>query len=338
MEHLMNFHQAPEFRDALQSASSALHMRFILVEKDYWVTKVLQNLAFSEFRDLIVFKGGTSLSKAVNCIDRFSEDVDLAILKGEGMSDYRLNKLMKSIEENITTGLEYQRGHPAEEKRGRNRRTFYDYPKTNSLDVFGNVSNQIQLEINTFTNPVPFQIANIESYVATFLRQNGFVDFIDQYFLHPFDLQVLTRERTFFEKLLSVIRLSYNGPDTLKKKIRHFYDLYKLYNLPDLHSTLLSDESFKMVDMVIQDDKANAFFTGEWMSHPLSECPLFKDIDHFWGALKSTYESELSQISWAPAIPSAEQIQMALHEFHTFLQRYDNFLKNGVLFTANEAK
>lgn len=57
------------------------------------------------------------------------------------------------------------------------------------------------------------------------------------------------------------------------------------------------------------------------------ECPVFKDIDHFWGALKSTNESELPQISWAPAIPSAEQIQMALHEFHAFLQRYDNFTK-----------
>jgi hypothetical protein len=38
MEHFMNFHEALEFRDALQSASSAMHMRFILVEKDYWVT------------------------------------------------------------------------------------------------------------------------------------------------------------------------------------------------------------------------------------------------------------------------------------------------------------
>ncbi len=327
MEYRMNFHQAPEFRDALQSASSAMHMRFILIEKDYWVTKVLQNLAFSEFRNLVVFKGGTSLSKAYNCIDRFSEDVDLAILKGEGMSDYRLNKLMKSIEENITAGLEYRRDHPAEEKRGRNRRTFYDYPQTNSSDDFGNVSNQIQLEINTFTNPVPFQMANIESYVATFLRQNGFVDFIGQYSLYPFNIQVQTLERTFFEKLLSVVRLSYNGPDALKKKIRHFYDLYKLYNLPGLHTTLLSDESFKMVDMVIRDDKANAFFSGEWMLHPLSECPIFKRIDQFWGALKSTYEFELPQISWASAIPSAEQIQSALHEYHAFIQRYDNFSK-----------
>jgi len=329
MEHNMIFHQAHEFRDALQSTASSLGIRFVLVEKDYWVTKVLQNLAFSDFRDLVVFKGGTSLSKAYNCIDRFSEDVDLAILKDEGSSDYRLNKLMKSIEECSTIGLEYQRGHPSEEKRGRNRRTFYDYPKTKSSDDFGNVSNQIQLEINTFTNPIPFQVVSIESYVAIFLRQNGFVDFIDKYSLHPFDLQVLTRERTFFEKLLSVVRLSYNSPEVLKKKIRHFYDLYKLYHLTDLHSKLLTDESFKMVERVIQDDKANAIFDGEWLSHPLSECPLFKEIDHFWGSLSSTYKTELSQISWAPVIPSPKEVQMTLVEIRDFLKRYDSNDENG---------
>jgi predicted nucleotidyltransferase component of viral defense system len=60
MEHSMTFHKAPEFREALQSASEAFGMRFVLVEKDYWVTMVLQNLAFSEYHDLVVFKGGTS--------------------------------------------------------------------------------------------------------------------------------------------------------------------------------------------------------------------------------------------------------------------------------------
>lgn len=324
MEHRMIFHQALEFREALQSAASALGMRFILVEKDYWVTKVLQNLAFSQFRDLVVFKGGTSLSKAYNCIDRFSEDIDMAILKGEGRSDNQLKKLMKSIEDCLTVGLEYQVDHLSEEKRGRNRRTFYDYPKTKASDDFGNVSNQIQLEINTFTNPVPFQVVSIESYVAIILRQNGFVDFIDKYSLHPFELQVLTRERTFFEKLLSLVRLSYNGPEALRKKIRHFYDLYKLYNLPDLHSTLLSDESFNLMEMVIKDDKANSTFAGEWLSHPLAECPLFSEIDSFWGVLISTYESELSQLSWAPVIPSAKEIQGVLVEFRGFLQRFDN--------------
>ena len=240
----MTFHLLPEFREALQAAAASFRMRPVLIEKDYWVTMVLRNLALSEFRDKVVFKGGTSLSKAYNCIDRFSEDVELAILKGEGMNDYRLNKLIKSVEKSITDGLEYQPNHPSEEKRGRNRKTFYRYLKTGTSDDLGNVKEEIQLEINSFTHPVPFEIASIESYVAKFLRENGFIRFIDDHQLHPFKLQVLSRERTFFEKLLSLVRLSYNGQEALKKKVRHFYDLHKLYHLPDLHPSLLSGRHF----------------------------------------------------------------------------------------------
>ncbi len=56
----MIFHQAPGFREALQSTAAALGIRFILVEKDYWVTRILQDLAFSEFRDLVQFQINTA--------------------------------------------------------------------------------------------------------------------------------------------------------------------------------------------------------------------------------------------------------------------------------------
>jgi len=48
--------------------------------KDYWVTEILRNLQNLEFRNAFVFKGGTSLSKAFNLINRFSEDVDLLFI------------------------------------------------------------------------------------------------------------------------------------------------------------------------------------------------------------------------------------------------------------------
>ena len=51
----------------------------VAIEKDWWVTLVL-NASFSlPYSKNIVFKGGTSLSKAWNLIERFSEDIDLAI-------------------------------------------------------------------------------------------------------------------------------------------------------------------------------------------------------------------------------------------------------------------
>ncbi len=54
-----------------------------LIEKDFWVCWSL-GLLFSidEFRDHLTFKGGTSLSKVYQAIDRFSEDVDIAIDRG----------------------------------------------------------------------------------------------------------------------------------------------------------------------------------------------------------------------------------------------------------------
>ena len=51
-----------------------------VIEKDFWVCWGLRRLfSLSEFRDHLTFKGGTSLSKVYQAIERFSEDVDVAI-------------------------------------------------------------------------------------------------------------------------------------------------------------------------------------------------------------------------------------------------------------------
>ena len=64
------------FKDLLLSASLHLSIPLAFVEKDYWITLVLGRLATSQYVNYSVFKGGTSLSKGYNLIERFSEDVD----------------------------------------------------------------------------------------------------------------------------------------------------------------------------------------------------------------------------------------------------------------------
>ena len=54
-------------------------IHLVAVEKDWWVTVVLKALFQTSCRESLIFKGGTSLSKGFNLIERFSEDVDLAI-------------------------------------------------------------------------------------------------------------------------------------------------------------------------------------------------------------------------------------------------------------------
>ena len=51
----------------------------LAIEKDWWVTVTLKALFQTDCRDSLIFKGGTSLSKGFNIIERFSEDIDLAI-------------------------------------------------------------------------------------------------------------------------------------------------------------------------------------------------------------------------------------------------------------------
>jgi predicted nucleotidyltransferase component of viral defense system len=51
----------------------------VVLEKDWWVTAVLRALFSLPYADSLSFKGGTSLSKCWNLIERFSEDVDIAI-------------------------------------------------------------------------------------------------------------------------------------------------------------------------------------------------------------------------------------------------------------------
>ena len=63
--------------DALEAGASVLGRPADLLEKDIWVVWALNVLFSSDIGDHLVFKGGTSLSKAYKAIDRFSEDVDL---------------------------------------------------------------------------------------------------------------------------------------------------------------------------------------------------------------------------------------------------------------------
>ncbi|MBQ3709807.1 MAG: nucleotidyl transferase AbiEii/AbiGii toxin family protein [Bacteroidales bacterium] len=68
------------------------------VEKDYWVTVMLQLIFDSELGEHIIFKGGTSLSKNGNLIERFSEDIDLTVnYEYFGLNDEPTKKQLKKL-------------------------------------------------------------------------------------------------------------------------------------------------------------------------------------------------------------------------------------------------
>lgn len=70
------------FKDILALVSDRTATNVEIIEKDYYVTMILKELAKAELP--IVFKGGTSLSKAFHVIDRFSEDIDITFTEHLG--------------------------------------------------------------------------------------------------------------------------------------------------------------------------------------------------------------------------------------------------------------
>ncbi len=91
----MYLHEDREiFKDVIEASSNYLGVSKETIEKDYYVTMILKRLA--HVKELpCVFKGGTSLSKCFQCIDRFSEDVDITF--AEHLGEARRKKLKYKV-------------------------------------------------------------------------------------------------------------------------------------------------------------------------------------------------------------------------------------------------
>jgi predicted nucleotidyltransferase component of viral defense system len=320
----MKLHESPkDFKAAIEAAAQHLKMRPVFIEKDYWVTFVLKNLSQSAYKDIVVFKGGTSLSKAYGCIERFSEDIDLAIVSPTDYTGSKLSTLLKKISSEITKGLSLIEGHEAENKMGKIRATVYSYNRVLDSSDFGVVKDYILVEINCFANPVPHNKKPIQTYIAQFLNESGQTDLIKEYELENFEVNVLSMQRTYFEKVLSVNRLSYEGKTKLEEKIRHFYDIHQLHYHEDLKGKILSTESYTILDAVRKDDEAFRTVAGDWQGKKIAESPLFDDIESSWKDLASSYETGLSGLIWAKQFASAEDVLRVLKEIKSFAILFD---------------
>lgn len=87
----MNIHIEKEiFALAIKETADSIDIMDYFIEKDYWISLVLKRLSESKYVDSVVFKGGTSLSKGHKLINRFSEDVDVAVIISPEMTDNKI--------------------------------------------------------------------------------------------------------------------------------------------------------------------------------------------------------------------------------------------------------
>ena len=294
----MKLHQNKElFQDAVLSASQRFAIPEIYVEKDYWVTLVLYEIFHSKIADQTIFKGGTSLSKCHKLIQRFSEDIDLVVLRNEGENDNHLKRKIRSISKIVENVLPEIQVDGLTNKKGNIRKTVHQYNRLFE-GSFGQVRDQLILEATWLGNYEPFTNKEVSCYVFEAMELAGQDALINEYGLRPFDVQVLSLERTFCEKIMSLVRFSQmDDPYTaLSNKIRHVYDIYLMLSDGSIKSFFLSGEFDKMLVKVGKDDFVSYKNNNAWLEEHPCTAIIFKEPDMTWDRIKSTYRTIFKEL------------------------------------------
>lgn len=212
------------------------------VRKDYFIIVMLRQLEESKYADCCVFKGGTSLSKAYpDFIERFSEDIDLTYIPNEELTNSQYSRKLKQIEKIMSKGGNLAK--ISEERNDRNKSSFISWEEDGG--------SRIKLEIGSSVRPDPYEKRTIKTYIQEYLEHIGNEEVIKEYDLNPVTLNTLCIERTFIDKVMAVKRHAYCG--SLQSKVRHIYDVVKLYNMPEIQTFLKDKAELKRLLSLTKD-------------------------------------------------------------------------------------
>lgn len=232
------------------------------VEKDFWVCFVLDLLfnGKSEGEPRLLFKGGTSLSKAYDLISRFSEDIDITVYREDighstdiaTMQDWGKNKRNAYLDQIKTTCSTYILGDLKDrlilqiqnelknagismpalqvtiDPTDKDQQTLLvEYP---SLEASGNddyIESKVKIEAGAKSALDPSQLITIKPYVAQ--------EFIGGDLSVP-NVNCIAPERTFWDKAVIAhgLRAWFEARNSLRNNgnriSRHYYDLHMLFN------------------------------------------------------------------------------------------------------------
>lgn len=214
-------HDEELFREVIQSTAAEMNMPIPIVEKDYYVTMLLRELA-KKAPDC-VFKGGTSLSKCYHAIDRFSEDIDIAF--PGSLTQGQRRKLKNEIIADISKELEMPIAdwNQAKSRHDYNCYTFSYEP------ISGAVPNRliqgVKMEVALGATSFPTIQLPVDSYVYQYLSLEN-MDIAEEYGLKPFQMNLQSLERTLIDKVFALCDYYLTGK--IKCNSRHIYDIYML--------------------------------------------------------------------------------------------------------------
>jgi Domain of unknown function (DUF1814). len=254
-------HERDDFVDLLVTVGEATGAGAAIVEKDYWVTEALRLIA-ARFGAGVVFKGGTSLSKAWDLIQRFSEDIDLLVRsEGDGLETRGArDRYMKAIEETVggLDGLE-QISEGTQSTRGIHRTVVFAYGARASARE--GLSATIILEMGIRGGAYPTAVRQLQSMLGAALAESG----IDDESIQPFDMTVLHPRRTLVEKLFAIhcaCELWLEGrTGAIDRQTRHLSDIYALLGDEDVAAFVGSAEYHELIPEI--DEFGRTYFSRD---------------------------------------------------------------------------
>lgn len=319
----MKLHENKEqLADAIRITSAELGIPQKFVEKDYWICQILQRLSRMPQAERTVWKGGTSLTKGYGIIQRFSSDVDLAII-GEGLSNNQQKKLVLHLGKDTTIDLEETEEFGESIKNSRFRKTYHSYPSVidrtdTSLDFLG---NYVIVEINTYGNPYPFVRQFVKPFITEMMEKRQLEDLIAQLDMAPFELNVLDKRRTMCEKVVSLLRFSFEEDPVagLTSKVRHFYDLHFLMKDKECHEYLDSSFPVELRELVAHD-KAEFDRPPLWKTSDVLQSPLLTSFSEMWKRIAPVYQSEVGALSFGE-LPKPEEVSQSMDSLIRIVQK-----------------
>lgn len=214
----------------------------IAVEKDWWVTQILHQVFDLEIADSLVFKGGTSLSKGWNLIERLSEDIDLALdrkylgfdkemgknqvdklrrMSNQFMREEFYPKLKRKIED---SGLAMLNVHFPENNQSDKDPQIIELYYASVIKNFKTyVEPRVLIEIGSRSLFEPFTKIPIGSMVHEIFPNREFADV-------PKLIPCVNVERTFLEKLFLLHEEFQKPLERIRshRLSRHLYDLSQI--------------------------------------------------------------------------------------------------------------
>ena len=227
----MNLHHDHEaFSELIIAASNELHIPPGIIEKDYYVTLALRELA-SRVKGM-VFKGGISLTKCYQILDRFSEDIDISYAASEGIpGESRKRQLKKAV----VSSIESMGFSVANLEEIRSRRSYNCYRASYSSIYSPLLELKPELVIETYIALLPFPTVNrmADNYIYRFLKMTEQEGLAEEFDLVPFEITTQAIQRTLIDKVFAIC--DYYLSDKVERHSRHLYDIYKImeYTKPD---------------------------------------------------------------------------------------------------------